>query len=344
MALSILSLSKHQYYYEQTGHRPGKQPSQTTLKLEDQQVITVSNQVVVEEIKNTQLDPDTDYGYRKMSTLLMIAGYYINHKKVYRLMKEAGLLKPQHKKRDKTYVKYRIVIPEGPLEVLEMDIKYVWVTKDRRYAYILTVIDTFTRFVLHRQVGFTMKSRQVKQAWEKVITNYLQPADLLRKQIHIEIRNDNGPQFGSKIIRKFFEENHLNQVFTHPYTPQENGHIESFHSILSRALGDGVFWDMEELMARLTIFYEKYNNVRLHGSIANLSPSVFWDLWQEGNITRRVLKNKKVKFNLNIPYQQLSGNMNMREVPCSHSKPLDGVENEHKNEMFGAESFLQPSV
>ncbi|MCK5338645.1 MAG: transposase, partial [Bacteroidales bacterium] len=114
MALSILSLSKHQYYYEQTGHRPGKQPSQTTLKLEDQQVITVSNQVVVEEIKNTQLDPDTDYGYRKMSTLLMIVGYYINHKKVYRLMKEAGLLKPQHKKRDKTYVKYRIVIPEGP--------------------------------------------------------------------------------------------------------------------------------------------------------------------------------------------------------------------------------------
>jgi transposase InsO family protein len=259
-------------------------------------------------------------------------------------MKEAGLLKPQHKKRDKTYVKYRIVIPEGPLEVLEMDIKYVWVTKERRHAYILTVIDTFTRFVLHRQVGFTMKSRQVKQAWEEVIANYLQPADLLRKQIHIEIRNDNGPQFGSKIIRKFFEENHLNQVFTHPYTPQENGHIESFHSILSRALDPGVFWDMEELIARLTIFYEKYNNVRLHGSIANLSPRVFWDLWQEGNITRRVLKNKKVKFNLNIPYQQLSGNMNLREVPCSHLKTLDGFENENVNEMFGAESFLQPSV
>ena len=91
-------------------------------------------------------------------------------------------------------------------------------------------------------------------------------------------------------------------------------------------------------------FYEKYNNVRLHGSIANLSPRVFWDLWQEGNITRRVLKNKKVKFNLNIPYQQLSGNMNLREVPCSHSKTLDGFEGEKINEMFGAESFLQPSV
>jgi transposase InsO family protein len=31
-----------------------------------------------------------------------------------------------------------------------------------------------------------------------------------------------------KLIQEFFKENYLNQVFTHPYTPQENGHIESF--------------------------------------------------------------------------------------------------------------------
>jgi len=343
-ALSVLALSKHQYYYEQTGHRPGKQPTQTTKKLEGQEVITVSNQEVVDTVKETQQDPDTDYGYRKMCTLLMIAGYFINHKKVYRLMRDAGLLKERHKKQDKSFVKYRVVIPEGPLKVLEMDIKYVWIHEDKRYAYILTVIDTFTRFTLHWQVGYTMRTRQVKQAWEEIITDYLQSADLLRKGVHIEVRNDNGPQFGSKIIRAFFEENHLNQVFTHPYTPQENGHVESFHSILSSALGNQGFWDLDSLIERLTIFYEKYNNVRLHGSIANLSPRVFWDMWEEGNITREVMKNKKVKFRLNIPYQQLSGNMNLREVPCSHSKPLDGVENESQNEMIGADSFLQPSV
>jgi len=100
-ALSILDLSKHQYYYEQTGHRPGKQPSQITKKLEGQEIITVSNQEVVDKVKETQQDPDTDYGYRKMYTLLMIAGYFINHKKVYRLMRDARLLKERHKKRDK---------------------------------------------------------------------------------------------------------------------------------------------------------------------------------------------------------------------------------------------------
>lgn len=343
-ALSILSLSKHQYYYEPTGHRPGKKPTQTTNKLENQQIVTVLNQEVVDVIRETKQDPDTDYGYHKMCTLLMITGYFINHKKVYRLMKEADLLKPHKKKQDKTFVKYRVVIPEGPLEVLEMDIKYAWIHEDRRYAYILTVIDTFTRFALHWQVGYTMRTRQVKQAWEEIIDTYLQPADLLNKDVSIEIRNDNGRQFGSKIIRQFFEANHLNQVFTHPYTPQENGHVESFHSILSSALGSQGYWNLDSLEQRLTVFYEKYNNVRLHGSIANLSPRVFWDMWEKGNITREVLKNKKVKFYLNIPYQELSGNMNLREVPCSHSKPLDGVENELKNEMISADSFLQPSV
>lgn len=339
-----MGLNRHQYYYKPTGRRSGKKASQTTKKKQGDQTVEVNNDEVIEHIKQIQSDPDTNYGYRKMCTLLMLSGYFINHKKVYRLMKKASLLKEWHKKMDKIYVKYRVVIPEAPLEVLEMDIKYVWISKQRRYAYILTIIDTFTRFVLHWQVGFTMKSNQVKSAWEEVIANHLQPADLLQKQIHIEIRNDNGPQFGAKMIREFFEENHLNQVFTHPYTPQENGHVESFHFILTKALANQAFWDIEDLETRLTVFYEKYNNVRLHGSIANLPPRVFWDLWDEKKISRSVLKNKKVKFTLKIPYQQLSGNMNPREVPCSQSKILDGFENEKINEMSGAEAFLQPSV
>lgn len=303
----------------------------------------VPNQEVVDEIKLVQSDPDTDYGYRKMYFALMMLGYYINHKKVYRLMKENGLLKERHKRAEKKFAKYRIVIPEGPLEVLEMDIKLVWVAKDRRHAYVLTVIDTFTRAVLYRGVGFTMKSSQVKKAWEYIIINYLQPADLLRKKIHIEVRNDNGPQFSSKMIRQFFEQNYLDQVFTHPYTPQENGHIESFHSILSKAIGTQVFWDLPELETFLILFYEKYNNHRIHASIANLSPRLFWELWENGKIIRTVLKNKKVKFKLLIPYQQLSGKMNLREVPCLNSSEFDTQQNLLK-EVSGPEALQQPSV
>lgn len=93
------------------------------------QIVEVSNQKVIKQIKQTKADPDTGYGYRKMYTDLMILGYYINHKKVYRIMEEQHLLKERYERISKNYVKYRTVIPEGPLEVLEVDIKYVWVTQ-----------------------------------------------------------------------------------------------------------------------------------------------------------------------------------------------------------------------
>ena len=57
-----------------------------------------------------------------------------------------------------------------------------------------------------------------------------------RENDYIEVRNDNDPRFSAKMVQEFFLKNHLNQVFTQPYTPQENGHIESFHAILGRSL------------------------------------------------------------------------------------------------------------
>ncbi|MBK8874218.1 MAG: transposase family protein [Bacteroidetes bacterium] len=73
------------------------------------------------------------------------------------------------------------------------------------------------------------------------------------REIRIEVRNDGGPQFAAKTVQEYFELNGLNQVFTHPYTPQENGHIESFHSILSASI-DKEYFDILELEARLQRF------------------------------------------------------------------------------------------
>ncbi len=141
-----MGITKHQYYYQSKGKRPGRKPSEVTLRKHGRIMREESNQQVVDRITDIKSDPETDYGYRKMYFALMLLGYYINHKKVYRLMKENKLLKQRYKPSAKTYAKYRIVIPEAPLEVLEMDIKYVWIAKARRHAFILSIIDTFTRY------------------------------------------------------------------------------------------------------------------------------------------------------------------------------------------------------
>jgi putative transposase len=345
IALLITGISKHQYYYRPSQGRKGRKASDTVLKIDNNDVEKLSNSKVIEEIKGIQEDPDTDYGYRKMTYALIILGYLINHKKVYRLMNEHQLLKDKYSKPQRTFVKYRKVMPTGPFQVIEMDIKFVWIEQHRRHAFILTVIDTFTRAVLGWLVAYQIKQELVKQLWRDIIEKYLQPYDCLNKNMQIEIRNDNDSRFVAKSVQKFFKENHLNQVYTHPYTPQENGHIESFHAILSQKLKRYNFWSLEDVEQCLILFYEKYNNHRLHSATLYLSPMVFWHCWEKGLIETKIDQERRnIKHKLKIPYYRLSGNMSLMEVPCSQTKTLDGFEDEKKKEMNGAVTFPQPSV
>lgn len=324
---------------------PGRKPTVATLrKISEGSYIEESNEQLIEQIHVVKQDPDLDYGYQKMTVHLMLLGYFINSKKTYRLMKENQLLRTRRKFAPKPYVKYRTVTPERPLEVLEMDIKQVWVTKDRRHAYILSIIDTFTRAVLHWNLGFTLRQSHIKDAWEQVIEQYLQPADLLNRKIHVELRNDNDSRFSGIDIRSFFEQNYIGQVFNHPYTPQENGHVESFHKIMVEALNHQVFWSLDELERRLIRFYDKYNNERIHSSIANLWPIKFWELWEGGHIEIIGKKKNQRIFKLNMPYQNISGNENLREVSCSNPKPLNEVEDLQYIEVVGPESLQTTSV
>lgn len=349
VSLQVAKITKHQYYYKSKATKQGLKPSLSTLYIgKDGVEMSILNTELTALMRLIHQDEDTDYGHRKMSVALKLVGYQINHKKVYRLMKEAQMLKEKHQKPSKVYVKYRKVFPKQPFEVLEMDIKFVWIEEFKMHAYILTTIDTFTRVVLHRYTAYSIKKQDVKRAWQDIIINHLQPNNCLEKKIQIEVRNDNDSRFCAKMIQEFFKENHLNQVFTHPYTPQENGHIESFHAILAKKLKPYNFYTLQELEQVLVLFYEKYNNERLHASVCNLPPNIFLECWNKGLVAQtQDEKKRKITFKLKIPYQQISGNTSWK---CSSLQNLvippflaDEL-NFYKNKMMDATSFLQTSV
>jgi transposase InsO family protein len=324
-ALSIAGISKHQYYYKKKSGRKGIKASKTTLKVTGEQV---SNTQIVDKIKDIKQNTDTNYGYIKTSYLLKTMGFAINKKKVYRLMKEHNLLRKRKPDTQKTYTKYRKVLPSEPLQVLEMDIKFVWIEQNRKHAPILTIIDTFTRAVLYYNLAFSITKKEVKEAWEYVIINHLQPSDCLNRKIDIEIRNDNDKRFSARIVRDFFEENNLKQVFTHPYTPQENGHIESFHAILSAHLKPYNFWSFQELEQNLILFYEFYNNNRIHSAIAYTAPNVFRNLWNKNLIDMNMdLKKRTIKFKLKIPYDEIYQHTGNIEPKGSFSLDFAEIEN-----------------
>jgi len=342
-ALSITGLTLHQYYYKPKGGKGGKAPSGVVMRYNGEKKELVDNSQFIEEMRNIQVCDDLRCGHRRMTSQLQLLGYQVNHKKVYRLMKENDLLLPRQHRSSKRYVKYRIIAPECPLSHLEMDIKFVWVEQYRRHALILSIMDIFTRRILVWHVGMSITQYTVREVFTDVVVHHLQTNDMLKKGIHIEIRNDNDKRFSAKMVQDFFRENYLNQVFTHPYTPQENGHIESFHKTLSEALDSYHFETLEQLEARLVIFYDNYNNHRSHSSLCGLPPYLFNEQWQMGNIERIEMDNRKIKFKLLVPKYLLSGNGSLREASCSNLLTFDGSINLSGNKANGAIA-IQPSV
>jgi len=307
--LEIVGLSVNQFYYNQKGTKPGKRKSQYTVWRDSKTLIKyeIANQDVVSKIVEIKLNPDLPNWYKLITMHLRIQGYYINHKKVYRLMFEYLLLEDRQNRKGREFVKYRRVTPSGPLRVLEMDIKYVWIHEKRRYAFVFTVLDTFTRYVLHWSVGYSMKSEQVKQVWEFVIANYLQPAGIKQDELDIDlvVRSDNGKQFNSNLMSSFFETNEISHEFIKPYTPEENGHVESFHAILGKSLRRNRFTSLDQLEKRLGKFYTSYNNDRCHSGTKGLPPAKFWALFDLDKIEVIYLKNRAQKFKLKVAYQDV---------------------------------------
>ena len=237
MCLEIVGISRNQFYYKPNGGKPGKRATNTTRWRDPQtlQEQLVSNVDVVQKIVEIKLNPDLANWYRMIAMTLKIMGYFINQKKVYRLMQEYLLLEKNRRRTGRTFVKYRRVLPEDPLRALQMDIKYFCIYQITRYAYVLTVMDTFTSYALHWTVGHGMLSEQVKAVWEYVIAEYLQPAG--RSPSHLDVyvvlRFDNGKKFNSHLMSAFFEENNISHEF--------NSHIRRRKMDIQRAFT--VYWE-----------------------------------------------------------------------------------------------------
>jgi putative transposase len=308
MALEICGITRDQFYYKPIGGKRGAKPSKTTFRMVDGQQTIVPNKDVVAHIAAKYQDPKVDYGYRKMTGDLRLDGFMINKKKVYRLMKKAMLLRAKEKRESKQWVKYRVCVPEGPFRLMEMDIKHVYLQKEARYVFVLTILDIFSRVVLKQVTGYSMTQEQVKNAWLCVITDYLEPYGIFTRDIYVEVRSDNGPQFCAKMLGNFFETNGFDRTFTHPYTPQENGHIESYHAILGQAMRGITFHTCAELEEWLKINLEFYNYRRIHGSTTNLPPQTFLDQWFKGNI--EIVRNpnfvREAKFRLTVKAYTIS--------------------------------------
>jgi len=267
--LKILGLPRSTYYYKSTGTKAGKRKATHFFK----NGTPVSKEVLLADINDLLTHEFVDYGYYKTYIYLKNElGYAIGSSRTYEIMKENKLLKFQRNKKKKinrNWVKDLVPKVEHPFKFLEFDIKYVYIQGTRTNAMVLTVLDVFSRWSLGQYIANSVRKEDVIELFDEIVDQYQMPERFI-------VRNDNGSQFIASEVQEYFVENNITQEFTKPSTPQQNAHIESYHSIMESAVCQRFeFENLEDLKKTMNRFKDFYNFTRIHGGLEYKSPAQF---------------------------------------------------------------------
>lgn len=278
LVLDTVDIARSSYYYrpKQAVSKQGAPASEYTFFLSGKKV---SNQTVVEQIIEVLSEEFVDYGYLKVTHYLrQTFNYRINPKKVYRLMRENQLLNKvkARKKSKRNWVKNLLPDTKEAFDYLEFDIKYVYIAGLNRNALLLTIIDVNTRWVMAHVLMWQLKHQQVIELFDQVFEVYPLPK-------HFYVRNDNGSQFEAKAVQLYFQQKRITQEFCKPATPEQNAHIESYHSIVEKVVCQRYeFETLKECQNTFNRFVKFYNNKRIHSGVGYQSPRQYLD--KEHNI------------------------------------------------------------
>ena len=130
---------------------------------------------------------------------------------------------------------------------------------------MLTVIDVESRWVLGQFIDWKINKNDVQYLFDKIFSFYDLP-----KVVYV--RNDNGSQFVASEVRNYFKDKDVVQEFTKPSTPEQNAHIESYHSIMESIICQKYqFENLEEAQLTFNRWIKFYNFERIHSGIQYLS-------------------------------------------------------------------------
>ncbi len=208
------------------------------------------------------------YGYRRVTAMLRHEAWEVNHKRVERIWRRAGLRVPQRQPK-----RGRLWFNDGSCMRLRPERKdHVWAydfvtgrTHDERVFKMLTIVDEFTRECLAIEVARNLTSDDVLErlTWLMVL-----------RGVPGHIRSDNGPEFTAKAVREWLGRVGARTLFIEPGSPWENGYIESFNGKLRDELLKGeIFYTLKEAKVLIERWRVEYNTVRPHSALGYRPPA-----------------------------------------------------------------------
>lgn len=208
------------------------------------------------------------YGYRRVTALLQIEGWRVNHKRVERIWRQEGLKVP--KKQPK---RNRLYLNDGScIRLRSCWQNHVWSydfvadrLADGSKIRMLTVIDEYSRKCLAIRVARRLKSHEVLDVLSDLFITEGMP-DF--------IRSDNGSEFTAQSLRDWLKALGVRTAYIEPGSPWENGFNESFNGKLrDELLNTEMFYSLKEAATIIEQWRNHYNHIRPHSSLGYRPPA-----------------------------------------------------------------------
>jgi putative transposase len=206
------------------------------------------------------------YGYRRLHVLLQREGQAVNHKRCYRIYREAGLC--LRRKKRKHCIRMRAPLRLYTAANQEWAIDFVHdVIAAGRAIRVLSVVDAYTRECLALEVDTSFASQRVTRVLEEIIRHRVQP---------LSIRCDNGPELTSRHFLAWCIERKIELVHIQPGKPTQNAVVESFHGRLrEECLRASWFYNLFDARRKIASWRLDYNHQRPHSSLNYRTPAEF---------------------------------------------------------------------
>ena len=207
------------------------------------------------------------FGYRRIHDLLRSEFPGVNHKRVYRLYKNANLAVRRRKKvKRPPNERVPLQIARKVNDVWSMDFVSDSLSNGRRIK-CLTVADDFSHECVDIAVDFGISGQYV--------TRLLDQAAIFRGY-PVAVRTDNGPEFTSRAFLAWTSLHGIRHILIQPGRPMQNGYIESFNGkFRDECLNEQWFQSLPQARDCIAEWRKDYNEVRPHSSLGRIPPAQF---------------------------------------------------------------------
>jgi putative transposase len=210
------------------------------------------------------------YGRHKHTELLRKKGHMVNHKRVWRLMKQLGIIArvpgPHTSRGNKKHVKYPYLLKELDInksnQVWATDI--TWIPTVLGSLYLVAILDLHSRYIISWSLSSSMEVSFCIEALENAL-----------KHGKPEIFNsDQGSQFTSEAFTEVLKKNQIQISMDGKGRYVDNIFVERFwRSLKYEEVYPREYEDGEEAYYGISKYIDFYNEKRIHEALGYSTPA-----------------------------------------------------------------------